>query len=59
MATLVQRFIDTERLSEVNAVRPGEPCILGAVQYSTAQSYLTILNRYILPRWGEILLTQV
>lgn len=59
MATLVDRYIESERLIEVKALRPGDDPIEGAVQFSTACSYLTTLNRYIKPRWGDIAIVEV
>lgn len=59
MGALVERFIETERLREVKALRPGEALIEGAVQYSTACSYLTTLERYIKPFWNDVPLTEV
>ena len=59
MGALVERFIDSERLREVKALRPGEALIEGAVQYSTACSYLTTLDRYIKPYWNDVPLTEV
>ena len=52
MAALIQRYIETERLHEVKATRPGEAGVEGAVQFSTACSYLTTLNRYLLASLG-------
>ena len=59
MATLIERYIETERLNEVKALRPGEALIEGAVQYATACSYLTTLKRYIKPRWGHLAISEV
>jgi integrase len=38
---------------------PGDAFVRDGVQFSTACSYLTSLNRYILPRWGDTLITDV
>jgi hypothetical protein len=57
--TLIDRYIEAERLNEVKALPPGEACVKDGVQYSTACSYLTSLNRYIRPRWSDTLLTDV
>ena len=59
MATLIDRYIDSERLRDVKAVRPGESLIDGAVHYATACSYLTTLNRYIMPQWGHFTITEI
>jgi len=57
--TLIDRYIEAEHLNEVKALPPGEAFVNDGVQYSTACSYLTSLNRYIRPRWSDILLTEV
>lgn len=57
--TLIDRYIETERLNETKALRPGNAFVKDGVQYSTACSYLASLNRYIRPRWSETLLTDV
>jgi integrase len=58
VGTLVERYIESEGLREVKAMPPGEAFTDG-VQFSTACSYLTTLDRYIKPRWGDVLLTEV
>jgi integrase len=57
--TLIDRYIEAERLKEVKALRPGNAFVKDGVQYSTACSYLTSLNRYIRPRWSDTLLAEV
>jgi integrase len=57
--TLIDRYIESERLEAIKALRPGDAFVKDGVQYSTACSYLTSLNRYIRPRWSETLLTEV
>jgi hypothetical protein len=57
--TLIDRYIEAERLNEIKALPPGEAFVKDGVQYSTACSYLTSLNRYIRPRWSDTLLTDV
>jgi len=57
--TLIDRYIEAERLNEIKALPPGDAFVTDGVQYSTACSYLTSLNRYIRPRWGDTLLTEV
>ena len=57
--TLIDRYIEAEHLKEVKALRPGEAFVKDRVQYATACSYLTSLNRYIRPRWSDTLLTEV
>jgi hypothetical protein len=57
--TLIAKYIDAERLNEIKAMRPGDAFVRDGVQYSTALSYLTTLNRYIKPRWGDTLLTEI
>jgi len=59
MGALVERYIETERLRDVKALRPGEALIEGAVQFSTACSYLTTLDRYIKPYWNDVPLIDV
>ena len=43
--TLIDRYIEAEHLNEVKALPPGEAFVNDGVQYSTACSYLTSLNR--------------
>jgi len=57
--TLIDHYIEEERLNEIKALPPGDAFIRDGVQYSTACSYLTSLNRYIRPRWSDTLLTEV
>jgi len=57
--TLIDRYIEAERLKETKAIKPGDAFVKDGVQYSTACSYLTSLNRYIRPRWSDTLLTEV
>jgi integrase len=57
--TLIDRYIEAESLKEVKALKPGNAFVKDGVQYSTACSYLTSLNRYIRPRWSDTLLTEV
>lgn len=57
--TLIDRYIEAERLNETKALRPGNAFVKDGIQYSTTCSYLTSLNRYIRPRWSETLLTEV
>jgi integrase len=59
MGTLIDRYIEAERLNETKALRPGSAFIQDGVQYSTACSYLTSLNRYIRPRWSDTPITEV
>jgi hypothetical protein len=54
--TLIDRYIEAERLKEVKALKPGNAFVKDGVQYSTACSYLTSLNSYIRPRWSDTLL---
>jgi integrase len=57
--TLIDRYIEAERLKEVKALKPGNAFVKDGVQYSTVCSYLTSLNSYIRPRWSDTLLTEV
>ena len=57
--TLINRYIEAERLKEIKALKPGDAFVKDGVQYATACSYLTSLNRYIRPRWGDTLLTEI
>ena len=56
--TLVDRFIEEERLLEIRRQGVGETVIEG-LQFSTACSYMTILERHIRPRWGTSELSRV
>lgn len=54
---LVERFIEAENLREIVKQKKGQTTG-GGLKYSTALSYLTNLNRHILPRWrSEIIAT--
>jgi len=55
---LIDRFIERERLLEIRKQRPGQTMVEG-LQYSTACSYLTILERHIRPHWGYRTIGQV
>jgi integrase len=57
--TLIDRYIEAERLKEIKALKPGNAFVKDGVQYSTACSYLTSLNSYIRPRWSDTLLTEI
>jgi hypothetical protein len=59
VGTLIDKYIQDERLIETKAMRPGNAFVKDGVQYSTACSYLTSLNRYIRPRWSDTLLTEI
>lgn len=56
--TLVDRFIEEERLLEIRRQGVGETVIDG-LQFSTACSYMTILEKHIRPRWGTMELSRV
>jgi integrase len=58
MAQLIDRFIVDERLEEIKADKSG---LLPAtvLKYSTACSYLNILNRHIKPIWGDTLVKAI
>jgi hypothetical protein len=58
-STLIDLYIVSERLHEVKATRPGDVSVADGLQYSTACSYLTSLNRYIKPRWGDTLVHEL
>ena len=55
---LVEKFIESERLREIKAQRPGEVREEG-LHYSSAVSYLSCLEKHILPRWGDVLISQL
>lgn len=55
---LIDQFIEDERILEIKAQRPGTANLEG-LQYSTALSYYSILERYIRPRWGNVPLSAV
>ena len=55
---LIDRFIKSERLVEIRNQNPG-PTMIEGLQYSTAGSYLTILERHIRPQWGQRTIRQV
>jgi integrase len=56
--TLIDRFIEEEKLLEICQQRVGETVIDG-LQFSTACSYMSILEKHIRPRWGTIELSKV
>jgi integrase len=56
--TLLDRYIAEERLVELKGQKPGLADADG-LQYATACSYLTILNRHIRPKWGATRLGDV
>ena len=49
---LIDRFIEQEQLLEIRKQNPGETEVEG-LQYSTACSYLSMLERHIRTRWGK------
>ena len=53
------RFIDDERLLEVKKLRPGhENEVEGAVSYSTASSYLSVI-KLVRAKWGTTRITRI
>jgi hypothetical protein len=56
--SLIDRFISEERLLEIRGQDPG-PTNLEGLQYSTACSYLSMLERHIRPQWGAHLTSRV
>ena len=54
VGNLIDRFVQDERLETIVAQRPGDARVAGGLQYSTAVSYRTILERYIRPKWGTV-----
>lgn len=58
MEALIDRFIAEEHLEEIKAGRgSGVPGV--ALHYSTADSYLGLLNSHIRPRWGSLRLDSI
>jgi len=57
--TLIDRFIREEHLVEIRSQHPGSTMQHDGLQYSTACSYLSMLERHIRPRWGTQLTSQV
>jgi integrase len=57
--SLIDRYIEVERLKEIKALPPDEAFVKDGVQYATACSYLTSFNRYIRPRWNKTLLNDI
>lgn len=55
---MVEKLIETERLRGIKAQRPGELPEEG-LRYNSAISYLSCLERDILPRWGDVSISQV
>ena len=56
MGTLVDRFVAEEHLAEIEAGRDPGRC---GLRYSTASSYLALINCHIRPRWEHIPLREV
>ena len=59
VGTLIDRFTQEERIDHILQQRPGTFRVDGGLQYSTAVSYRTMLERYIRPRWGAMPLADV
>lgn len=55
---LIDSFIEREQLLETRAQSPGQTMLEG-LQYSTACSYLTVLERHIRPKWGHLTIGKV
>lgn len=55
---VIDRFIETERLREIKAQPPGEAQGEG-LRYTTALSYLSVIQTHIRPAWGEMLLEEM
>ena len=55
VAQLIERFIAAEHL----ALDPPMASAPRRLHYATIRGYLTILNRYLRPRWGDMELTYV
>jgi integrase len=55
---VIDRFIETERLHEIKAQSPGEAQGDG-LRYSTALSYLSVIQKHIRPAWGEVLVEEM
>lgn len=49
---VIDRFVAQEQLREIRTQDPGQTRIEG-LEYSTACSYLSMLDRHIRPRWGK------
>ncbi len=57
--TLLDRFIEEERLLEIKKVRPGESCDnVGELSFSTASSYLSVIKR-VRAKWGTTRITRL
>lgn len=56
---VLDRFVDDERLLEVKRHRPGDECdLVGAVSYSTATSYLSVI-KLVRAKWGATRITRI
>lgn len=57
--TLLDHFIEEERLLEIKKVRPGESCDnVGELSFSTASSYLSVIKR-VRAKWGTTRITRL
>lgn len=56
---LIDRFIEEEKLVAIRSQNPGSTTYVDGLQYSTACSYLSVLERHIRPRWGKEPTSQV
>jgi hypothetical protein len=56
---VIDRFIESERLTEILAQPPGQVTITDGVAYSTASGYISYLRKHIRPRWGTTLVAEM
>jgi integrase len=58
LGLVLDKFIESERLKEIveNTDAPVDP---DALHYSTAVSYLSMIERHIRPRWGRMALDEI
>ncbi len=52
-SSLCERFIEDEQLRKLAELRSGEQRTFGTLKVSTARGYLTIIDKYLKPEFGE------
>ncbi len=58
MGTVIDRFIQEEKLEEILAQPTGQVSVEG-MSYSTAAGYMSYLQKWVRPRWGDVPLDRI
>ena len=59
MGLVIDSFLREQRIEDILKQKPGETTIVDGLSFSTAAGYHSRLEKYVRPRWGNILLADV